>query len=30
VFAGVLLPASILVLSAAIRLGQRRGTIIEY
>jgi ABC-2 type transport system permease protein len=30
VFAGVLMPASILVLSAAIRLGQRRGTIIEY
>ncbi len=30
VFAGVLLPASILLLSAAIRLGQRRGTIIEY
>jgi ABC-2 type transport system permease protein len=30
IFAGVLMPASILVLSAAIRLGQRRGTIIEY
>jgi ABC-2 type transport system permease protein len=30
VFAGVLMPAAILVLSAAIRLGQRRGTIIEY
>jgi ABC-2 type transport system permease protein len=30
VFAGVLMPVSILVLSAAIRLGQRRGTIIEY
>jgi ABC-2 type transport system permease protein len=30
VFAGVLLPASVLVLSRAIRLGQRRGTIIEY
>lgn len=29
-FAVVLLPLSILVLSAAIRLGQRRGTIIEY
>jgi ABC-2 type transport system permease protein len=29
-FAGVLMPASIFVLSAAIRLGQRRGTIIEY
>ena len=29
-FAGVLLPASIFVLSSAIRLGQRRGTIIEY
>lgn len=29
-FAGVLVPASILVLSRAIRLGQRRGTIIEY
>ncbi len=30
VFAGVLMPAAILALSAAIRLGQRRGTIIEY
>ena len=30
VFAGVLVPASILVLSSAIRFGQRRGTIIEY
>jgi ABC-2 type transport system permease protein len=30
VFAGVLVPASIFVLSRAIRLGQRRGTIIEY
>jgi ABC-2 type transport system permease protein len=30
VFAGVLLPFSIFALSAAIRLGQRRGTIIEY
>jgi ABC-2 type transport system permease protein len=30
VFAGVLLPVSILVLSRAIALGQRRGTIIEY
>ncbi|MHB8235242.1 MAG: ABC transporter permease [Solirubrobacteraceae bacterium] len=29
-FAAVLLPASILILSHAIRLGQRRGTIIEY
>ncbi len=29
-FAAVLVPASILVLSRAIRLGQRRGTIIEY
>jgi ABC-2 type transport system permease protein len=29
-FAGVLMPGAILVLSAAIRLGQRRGTIIEY
>lgn len=29
-FAAVLLPISILVLSGAIRLGQRRGTIIEY
>ena len=29
-FAAVLLPASILVLSRAIRAGQRRGTIIEY
>jgi ABC-2 type transport system permease protein len=29
-FAAVLLPVSILVLSGAIRLGQRRGTIIEY
>ncbi len=29
-FAGVLLPASILILSSAIRVGQRRGTIIEY
>jgi ABC-2 type transport system permease protein len=29
-FAGVLVPASILLLSHAIRLGQRRGTIIEY
>jgi ABC-2 type transport system permease protein len=29
-FAAVLLPASIAILSAAIRLGQRRGTIIEY
>jgi ABC-type multidrug transport system permease subunit len=30
VFAGVLLPASLFVLASAIRLGQRRGTIIEY
>jgi ABC-2 type transport system permease protein len=30
VFAGILLPTSILVLTGAIRLGQRRGTIIEY
>jgi ABC-2 type transport system permease protein len=30
VFAGVLLPVSILILSRAIALGQRRGTIIEY
>jgi ABC-2 type transport system permease protein len=30
VFAGVLLPGSVLLLSAAIRSGQRRGTIIEY
>ncbi len=29
-FAAVLLPASIFVLASAIRLGQRRGTIIEY
>jgi ABC-2 type transport system permease protein len=29
-FAAVLLPTSILALSAAVRLGQRRGTIIEY
>ena len=29
-FACILLPASILVLSSAIRFGQRRGTIIEY
>lgn len=29
-FAAVLLPLSIFVLAAAIRLGQRRGTIIEY
>ena len=29
-FAVVLLPGSILVLSRAIRFGQRRGTIIEY
>ncbi|MGH2852754.1 MAG: ABC transporter permease [Solirubrobacteraceae bacterium] len=29
-FAGVLLPVAILALSAAIRTGQRRGTIIEY
>lgn len=29
-FAAVLLPASLVVLSAAIRTGQRRGTIIEY
>ena len=29
-FAAVLLPASIILLSSAIRLGQRRGTIIEY
>jgi ABC-2 type transport system permease protein len=29
-FAAVLLPASILILARAIRLGQRRGTIIEY
>jgi ABC-2 type transport system permease protein len=29
-FACVLLPASVLVLSSAIRFGQRRGTIIEY
>jgi ABC-2 type transport system permease protein len=29
-FAAVLLPTSILLLSAAIRVGQRRGTIIEY
>jgi ABC-2 type transport system permease protein len=29
-FAAVLLPISILALSSAIRLGQRRGTIIEY
>ncbi len=29
-FAGVLVPASIALLSNAIRLGQRRGTIIEY
>jgi ABC-2 type transport system permease protein len=29
-FAAVLLPASIFALSAAVRLGQRRGTIIEY
>jgi ABC-2 type transport system permease protein len=29
-FAAILLPAAILTLSAAIRLGQRRGTIIEY
>jgi ABC-2 type transport system permease protein len=29
-FAAVLLPASILILTHAIRLGQRRGTIIEY
>ncbi len=30
VFAGVLLPISVVALSAAIRHGQRRGTIIEY
>ena len=30
VFAAVLVPASTFVLAAAIRLGQRRGTIIEY
>jgi ABC-2 type transport system permease protein len=30
VFAAILVPASILVLASAIRLGQRRGTIIEY
>ena len=30
VFAGVLLPVSVFALSSAIRLGQRRGTIIEY
>jgi ABC-2 type transport system permease protein len=30
VFAAVLVPASILLLSRAIRFGQRRGTIIEY
>jgi ABC-2 type transport system permease protein len=30
VFAGVLLPLSVVVLSRAIRTGQRRGTIIEY
>ncbi len=30
VFAAVLLPTSILALSAAVRLGQRRATIIEY
>jgi ABC-2 type transport system permease protein len=30
VFAGILLPASLYVLYQAIRLGQRRGTIIEY
>jgi ABC-2 type transport system permease protein len=30
VFAAVLIPASILALSAAVRLGQRRATIIEY
>jgi ABC-2 type transport system permease protein len=30
IFAGVLLPTSILILSRAISLGQRRGTIIEY
>jgi ABC-2 type transport system permease protein len=30
VFAGVLLPVSILALANAIRVGQRRGTIIEY
>jgi ABC-2 type transport system permease protein len=29
-FAAILLPASVLALSFAIRLGQRRGTIIEY
>ncbi len=29
-FAAVLLPAAILALSSAIRIGQRRGTIIEY
>jgi hypothetical protein len=28
--AAVLLPASILILSAAVRAGQRRATIIEY
>lgn len=30
IFAAVLMPLSILVLSAAVRLGQRRATIIEY
>lgn len=30
VFASVLLPASVFLLSTAIRVGQRRGTIIEY
>jgi ABC-2 type transport system permease protein len=30
IFAGVLLPTAILILARAIRLGQRRGTIIEY
>ena len=29
-FAAVLLPASIIALARAIRVGQRRGTIIEY
>ncbi|HEY2283738.1 MAG TPA: ABC transporter permease [Solirubrobacteraceae bacterium] len=29
-FAGVLLPGSLLALASAIRIGQRRGTIIEY
>jgi ABC-2 type transport system permease protein len=29
-FAGVLLPASLMILAGSIRVGQRRGTIIEY